>query len=159
MGPDTEIYVDATSEDGQEFCFQYAKKIDPVYALGLGLTKKWPEGSRLSGATWVHTKDRLDFPICPALGKPYALMDSGASHMLLPLSMLKGKDLEDASRIQVNHMWDIVKFLCLVMKFMPKAKFTNLSLWGESLSRLARLCCGRSTEENSVVQMARIRIC
>eukprot|EP00971_Amphidinium_carterae_P151254 2998666-Amphidinium_carterae.2 len=49
------------------------------------LEKKWPEGRRWSGTTWVHTKVRLDFPICPAKGKPYALMDSGASHMLLPV--------------------------------------------------------------------------
>eukprot|EP00971_Amphidinium_carterae_P288696 5732560-Amphidinium_carterae.1 len=29
-------------------------------------------------------------------------MDSGASHVFLPLSMLKGRDLEDAKRIQVK---------------------------------------------------------
>eukprot|EP00971_Amphidinium_carterae_P067827 1343039-Amphidinium_carterae.2 len=97
---DTEVYVDATTEDGMGFCFQYTKKMDPVYALEP--TKKWPEGRKWSGATWVHTMDRLDFPICAARAKPCALMDSGASHMLLPLSMLMGKDLEEASRIQLN---------------------------------------------------------
>eukprot|EP00971_Amphidinium_carterae_P320348 6367869-Amphidinium_carterae.1 len=33
MSDDTEVYVEAVTEDGQEFYFQYTKKTDPVYAL------------------------------------------------------------------------------------------------------------------------------
>eukprot|EP00971_Amphidinium_carterae_P316968 6301284-Amphidinium_carterae.1 len=62
----------------------------------------YPDGRKWTGTTWVNTMERLNFPICPAKGKPFELMDSGASHMLLPLSTLKGKDLEEATRIRVN---------------------------------------------------------
>eukprot|EP00971_Amphidinium_carterae_P338053 6475213-Amphidinium_carterae.1 len=64
MGSDTEVYVEATTEDEMDFCFQYTKKTDAMYALEP--TKKWPKGRKWSGTMWVHTKDRLDFPICPA---------------------------------------------------------------------------------------------
>eukprot|EP00971_Amphidinium_carterae_P004566 91500-Amphidinium_carterae.1 len=97
---DLEVFMDALTEDGHEFSFQYTKKTDPVYALEP--TKKYPEGRRWTGITWINTKDRLDLPICPAHGKPFALMDSGASHVLLPLHMLKSPDLENAKKIQVN---------------------------------------------------------
>eukprot|EP00971_Amphidinium_carterae_P172376 3417088-Amphidinium_carterae.1 len=57
---------------------EYTKKIDPIHALEP--TKRHPEERRWSGTTWVNTKERLDFPICPSHGNAYALMDSGASH-------------------------------------------------------------------------------
>eukprot|EP00971_Amphidinium_carterae_P170260 3373341-Amphidinium_carterae.5 len=96
MGSDTEVYeysmtlyVDATTEDGMDFCFQYTKKTDPVYALEP--TKKWAEGR--TGTTWVqcpvHTKDRLDFPICPARvegqGLGRSIQDPRKVHKLVPM--------------------------------------------------------------------------
>eukprot|EP00971_Amphidinium_carterae_P235414 4671953-Amphidinium_carterae.1 len=95
---DTEVFVDALTEEGYEFSFQYTKKTDPVYALEP--TKRHPEERRWTGITWVNTKERLDLPICPSHGKAYALMDSGASHVLFPLHMLKGSDLDAAKKIQ-----------------------------------------------------------
>eukprot|EP00971_Amphidinium_carterae_P332158 6466176-Amphidinium_carterae.1 len=100
LDSEAEVYVDALTADGFEFSFQYTKKTDPVYALEP--TKKHPEGRKWTGTTWVNTKERLDLPICPTHGKPFALMDSGASHVLLPLHMLNGPDLDVAKKIQVN---------------------------------------------------------
>eukprot|EP00971_Amphidinium_carterae_P251065 4983705-Amphidinium_carterae.1 len=98
LDSDAEVFVDAYTEEGFEFSFQYTKKTDPIYALEP--TKRHPKGRRWSGITWVNTKERLDLPICPSNGKAYALMDSGASHVLLPLHMLKGADLDVAKKIQ-----------------------------------------------------------
>eukprot|EP00971_Amphidinium_carterae_P048539 956761-Amphidinium_carterae.1 len=71
---DTEVFVDAYTEEGYEFSFQCTKKTDPIYALKP--TKRHFEERRWSQTTWVNTKKRLEIPICPSHGKAYALLDS-----------------------------------------------------------------------------------
>eukprot|EP00971_Amphidinium_carterae_P127403 2524242-Amphidinium_carterae.1 len=61
---DMEVFVDAYTEEGYKFSFQYTKKTDSIYALEP--TKRHPEERRWSGTTWVNTKKRLDLPICPS---------------------------------------------------------------------------------------------
>eukprot|EP00971_Amphidinium_carterae_P045746 900128-Amphidinium_carterae.1 len=46
LDQNTEVFVEAMTEDGHEFCFQYTKQTDPMYALEP--TKKWPEGRKWS---------------------------------------------------------------------------------------------------------------
>eukprot|EP00971_Amphidinium_carterae_P255463 5071321-Amphidinium_carterae.1 len=62
---ETEVFVDALTEDGFEFSFQYTKKTDPVYALEP--TKRYPEGRRWTGITWVMLKPRAFLLKCSRL--------------------------------------------------------------------------------------------
>eukprot|EP00971_Amphidinium_carterae_P240003 4764832-Amphidinium_carterae.1 len=57
--------------------------------------------SSWTGFTYVKLETRGEIPIFPG-GDPYAMVDSGASHMLLPLKALKNNDKEQATQINVK---------------------------------------------------------
>eukprot|EP00971_Amphidinium_carterae_P315107 6263589-Amphidinium_carterae.1 len=57
--------------------------------------------SSWTGFTYVKLETQGEIPVIPG-GDPYAMVDSGASHMLLPLKSLKKDDKEKANQINVK---------------------------------------------------------
>eukprot|EP00971_Amphidinium_carterae_P212466 4216673-Amphidinium_carterae.1 len=57
--------------------------------------------SSWTGFTYVKLETQGEIPIIPG-GDPYAMVDSGASHMLLPLKSLSQPDKDSANKINVK---------------------------------------------------------
>eukprot|EP00971_Amphidinium_carterae_P030429 598654-Amphidinium_carterae.2 len=57
--------------------------------------------SSWTGFTYVKLETQGEIPIVPG-GDPYAMVVSGASHMLLPLKALDKDDKEKANQINVK---------------------------------------------------------
>eukprot|EP00971_Amphidinium_carterae_P083157 1645478-Amphidinium_carterae.1 len=67
LDSDTEVFVDAVTEEGCEFCFQYTKKTDPAFALEP--TKRNPNGRKWHHLAELHMFFMLKGPDLDAAKK------------------------------------------------------------------------------------------
>eukprot|EP00971_Amphidinium_carterae_P240369 4772029-Amphidinium_carterae.1 len=87
---DAEIWVEGHSE----FHMSYKRTDDP-HEFAHEFASSWTE------STYVKQETQGEIPIIPA-GDAFAMVDSGSSHMLLPLKSLKAEDKAKANQINVK---------------------------------------------------------
>eukprot|EP00971_Amphidinium_carterae_P342471 6481786-Amphidinium_carterae.1 len=86
---DADVWVEGTM-NSSDFHMSYKRTSDPHE-----FSSSW------TGFTYVKLETQGEIPIIPG-GDAYAMVDSGASHMLLPLKSLKKDDKERANQINVK---------------------------------------------------------
>eukprot|EP00971_Amphidinium_carterae_P122013 2416199-Amphidinium_carterae.2 len=89
MREDADIWVEGVM-NGSKFHMSYRRTDDPHE-----FSSSW------TGFTYVKQESQGEIPIVPG-GDAFAMVDSGASHMLLPLKSLQTADKEKANKISVK---------------------------------------------------------